>query len=259
MTAINKNKVSAAFDRAANQYDERAQFQHEVCTHLRSFLPNDFTPTRLLDAGCGTGLGTELLAAHYNTTDIIGCDLSPEMVKISEARGMTAVSGDIENLPFEAHYFDLVWSNLALQWCQPPQAYAELYRVLSPNGQMVFSTLLPGTLFELDIAFSGIDEHRHVISFPSDDEVKTHLFEAGFTNISLTKETWRTKHDDFRSLLSTISGVGAGHSGDEQRRSLMGKAAWQKVKAQYDVFRDAQGKLPTTYELLFVQASKPTE
>lgn len=256
MSGIDKDKVRQAFDRAADQYDNTAKFQHQVCQHLLEFLPPYLSPARILDGGCGTGFGAEMLHQRWPSAHITGCDLSPEMVRKTQARGIDAICADLEALPFAEQKFDLIWSNLALQWCQPERSYPELFRLLKTSGKLFFTTLLPGTLHELETAFSGIDEHRHVLSFPTQEEIQAKLRGAGFDHIQTTHETWITYHDDFRSLLTTIRGIGASHSGSERRRSLMGKNAWQTALSRYDAMKSKDGKLPTTYEVMFVQAQK---
>ncbi len=254
MTDIDKNQVRAAFDRAAESYDAKALFQHEVCAHLADFITGNSEPSRILDAGCGTGYGAQRLKQRWPQAAITGCDLAPEMVRKTNERGIAAVCGDLEHLPFTEASFDLVWSNLALQWCDPHLAYAEFRRVLAPGGRLVFTTLANGTLHELDAAFSGIDPYRRVLPFRTADEVTAALAEAGFCNIRVTPETWVTRHADFAALLSTIRGIGASHTGSERRKSLMGKATWLTAKARYEALRGADDMLPATYEILFVHA-----
>ena len=41
-----------------------------------------------------------------------------------------------------------------------------------------------------------------------------------------------------------------------QRRSLMGKNAWQAAKAQYELLRGQDGMLPLTYEVILGWAEK---
>ena len=175
MPDIDKNKVSAAFDRAAGAYDAMAQFQHQVCERLAATLPTMQTatkPMRILDGGCGTGYGASLLRRQWPDALVVGCDLAPEMARKTMARGIASVCGDLERLPFADASFDLAWSSLALQWCQPALAYAELQRVLAPGGRLVFSTLGPNTLHELESAFAGIDAHRRVLRFAAAAEVE---------------------------------------------------------------------------------------
>lgn len=259
MPDIDKSKVSAAFDRAAGAYDAMAQFQHQVCERLAATLPGmrtDMKPLRILDGGCGTGYGASLLRRHWPDALVVGCDLAPEMARKTMARGIASVCGDLERLPFTDASFDLAWSSLALQWCQPALAYAELQRVLAPGGLLLFSTLGPSTLHELESAFSGIDAHRRVLPFAAATEVEAALAAAGFEQIQIGSENWITRHRDFKTLLATIRGIGANQIGGNRRRSMMGKTAWQAAQARYEALRDDDGLLPASYEVVFGFAAK---
>jgi malonyl-CoA O-methyltransferase len=255
MPDIEKSKVSAAFDRAAGIYDTLAKFQHSVCERLAATLV-DRQAKRILDGGCGTGYGASLLRQHWPEALVVGCDLAPEMARKTMARGIAAVCGDMERLPFADASFDLVWSSLALQWCQPALAYAELQRVLVPGGLLVFSTLELGTLHELEAAFAGLDSYRRVLPLMTAAEVEAALAVAGFDCIKIDCENWITRHSDFSTLLATIRGIGASQVGGNRRRTMMGKTAWQAAQARYDALRDDDGLLPATYALVFGCAEK---
>lgn len=260
MSDTDKTKVGAAFDRAAGTYDAMARFQHQVSDRLLGLLPvlasSMSQPERILDGGCGTGYSQELLARRWPHASLAGCDLSLEMARRAQSRGIGCVCGDLERLPFADHSFDMAWSSLALQWCRPERAFSELRRVLKPGGVLVFASLAPGTLHEIDFAFSGIDSHRHVLPFAASSEIGRALEAANLADTRLLHEEWITRHADFKSLLATIRGIGAGEVGGERRRALMGKNAWQTAQARYETLRDAQGLLPTTYQVLFGSARK---
>lgn len=255
MSEVNKLKVGAAFDRAAATYDAIARFQHEVGERLLGLLPALAPalrqPSRILDGGCGTGYGASLMLGRWPGALLAGCDLSPDMLRLAAERGEESVCGDLENLPFADESFDLAWSSLALQWCQPQLAFSELRRVLAPGGALVFATLVPGTLHEIDFAFAGIDRHRHVLPFTPLAELRHAMEESGLAGMTLMEETWVTRHADLPSLLATIRGIGANQIGGERRRSMMGKAAWQTAQERYETLRDENGMLPATYRLVF--------
>lgn len=256
MSKIDKNKVRAAFNRAANSYDALADFQHRVCECLLERLPSNLSPPSILDGGCGTGYGASLLQKRWPEADIIGCDLAPEMVRKTQARGITAVCGDLEHLPFDDAHFDLLWSSLALQWCDPVHAFTELHRTLKAKGVLACSTLTNGTLHELETAFAGIDNYRRVLDFQSVTQTKAALGAAGFVDVEVVQKTFVTRHANFRNMLETIRGIGAGQSGPDRRRTLMGKTAWQTVQSRFDAMRDENGMLPATYDVLFILARK---
>lgn len=263
MLSIDKRRVGAAFDRAAGGYNAMAQFQHAVVERLMALLrqrqeaDGSFAPARILDGGCGTGYGASLLQQAWPEALVVGCDLAPAMAGQTQARGVAVVCGDLECLPFADGAFDLIWSSLALQWCQPAQVYAELRRVLSPGGVLVFTTLGPGTLHELETAFAGIDAHSRVLPFLPPEQVATALAQAGFEHIAVQTEDWVTRHPDFKTLLDSIRGIGANQIGGNQRPGMMGKTAWQTAQSRYEALRDAQGQLPATYSVVLNWARNP--
>lgn len=249
---MDKTKIREAFDRAATSYDVLALFQRQVCERmlclLPQWLPTGRIPKRLLDGGCGTGFGSQCLKCLWPDASLIGCDLSSRMVEYMRQKGFEAVTGDLENLPFPDARFDFVWSSLALQWCHSDTVFHELSRVLDENGILYFSTLAPGTLGEIDFAFSGLDDANRLLDFLPVTTLKARMHEAGFTDIHIKHETHKMYYPDVRSALESVRGIGAGHTAGK-RRALLGKNAWKTVQKRYESLRDENG-LPLTYELV---------
>ena len=96
---------------------------------------------RVLDAACGEGYGTALLAAA-GTSSAVGVDVDGATVAHARRRyGLEFVQADIAALPFEDDGFDLVVSFETIEHVQDPEAVlAELRRVLAPDGLLVIST-----------------------------------------------------------------------------------------------------------------------
>ena len=67
-------------------------------------------PRRVLDAGCGTGDFTALIAAP----EVVAVDLSWAAVEAARARGLDARVADIRRLPFRDAEFDVVACNWVL-------------------------------------------------------------------------------------------------------------------------------------------------
>ena len=103
-------------------------------------------PTRILDAGCGSGDFAALLTAP----DVRCIDLSPAAVDAARARGLRAEVADIENLPFPDGSFDVAVANWVLYHVHDRAlAIAELARVLTSAGRFVGCYNAPGHLQEL--------------------------------------------------------------------------------------------------------------
>ena len=60
--------------------------------------------------------------------------------------------------PFADQSFDLVVSNLTIQWCENPlRVFSELFRVMKPGAQASVSTLAEQTLMELKESWAAVD------------------------------------------------------------------------------------------------------
>ena len=100
-----RNNVETYFDRTATKTWERLTSDAPVSgiratvragrdamrDTLINHLPDDLRGARILDAGCGTGALSFALAARG--ADVIGVDISPQLIGIAEKRKPDAVSG----------------------------------------------------------------------------------------------------------------------------------------------------------------------
>jgi ubiquinone/menaquinone biosynthesis C-methylase UbiE len=100
---------------------------------------------RVLEVGCGQGVGLELLAVHFPEAEIVGVDVDPRMIRRarrrldSDADRIQVQVGDICALPFENASFDVV-VDFAMVHHVPDWAAAlrEIARLLRVRGEFVF-------------------------------------------------------------------------------------------------------------------------
>jgi ubiquinone/menaquinone biosynthesis C-methylase UbiE len=93
-----------------------------------------------VDLGCGPGDLVVEIASRLKDAKIVGLDLSPSML-LWAGRHATAdgrvrfVVGDAADLPFGDASVDVVVSTLSMHhWEDPSDAFAEIARVLRPDG-----------------------------------------------------------------------------------------------------------------------------
>jgi ubiquinone/menaquinone biosynthesis methyltransferase len=110
--------------------------------NLIASLPPATAP-HCLDLACGTGDLCFLLACKYQKGDIIGLDLTEEMLVL--ARGANRypnvrfVKGDMGQLDAVAESIDIITGGYALRNAPDlKQAIAEIHRVLKPGGTAAF-------------------------------------------------------------------------------------------------------------------------
>jgi ubiquinone/menaquinone biosynthesis C-methylase UbiE len=97
--------------------------------------------SRVLEAGCGTGLILRTLApvaTRLGRGLAVGVDLSAGMLRQARARDLDVMQADLTHLPFSDHSFDLVCSFKVLAHVEPiVPALRELSRVLRPGGRLI--------------------------------------------------------------------------------------------------------------------------
>lgn len=154
-------------------------------------------PTRVLDAGCGSGDFAALLTAP----DVRCVDISPAAVDAARARGLRAEVSDIQKLPFPDGAFDVSVANWVLYHVHDRAlAIAELARVLTPTGRFVGCYNAPGHLHEL---WSTIGVSVAVDDFNSDNgpaELRRSLRQVQAREV-LSEVVWET-HDRLQAYLN---------------------------------------------------------
>lgn len=269
---IDKARVRASFDRAASSYDAAAILQMEVHERMLSRLDLvRIAPQTILDAGCGTGIGSRALASRFAASRIISLDIAMGMLKKTQAaqggldwikhllglNQQSFVCADIESLPLAAGSAGMVWSNLAVQWCNDLDlVFKEAHRVLQPEGLLTFSSFGPDTLKELRQAASVDPDYVHVSRFIDMHDIGDALVRAGFTAPVLDVEHFVLTYDDVIGVMRDLKAIGAHNATEGRRRGLLGKGFLQKLTQGYERFRQ-DGKLPATFEVVYGHAWKP--
>jgi ubiquinone/menaquinone biosynthesis C-methylase UbiE len=131
--------IRRQFDRLAPEWDSMRSsgFLDSFEAGLEA-LPEP--PQRVLDLGTGTGAGALAIVRRFGKADVVGVDLSEEMV--ARARGNLPADlahrvgfdrADASDLPFEDASFDLVTHANMIPF------FDELARVLRPGGYVLFA------------------------------------------------------------------------------------------------------------------------
>jgi len=266
---IDKKQVRCAFSRAAPRYDAAAVLQREVCTRMLEKLDYiKLKPARLLDVGSGTGWGTRQLSERYPAAEIIALDIAIGMLQV--ARGTAGwwrklfagrrerfLCADVEALPITSNSVEMVWSNLAMQWCNDlPATFSELNRVIKAEGLLMFSTFGPDTLQELRAAFHGVDGYNHLNRFADMHDIGDMLVAAGFADPVMEMEKLTLTYADAKAVMQDLRDIGAHNATAGRAPGMMGKAAWQRIVENYEKLR-RDGKLPATFEIIYGHAWKP--
>lgn len=128
-------------DKEANRLKDQANTLDNLLHH-DSVWP-DYS--LVLEAGCGIGAQTKIIAPKNINSQFISIDISSESVKSAEdlirSLDITNVKfkcADIFKLPFDNDYFDHIFVCFVLEHLtNPEEALTELKRVLKPGGSIM--------------------------------------------------------------------------------------------------------------------------
>ncbi len=275
---IDKKRVRASFNRAANTYDAAAVLQKLVRDEMLNRLDLiTVAPKKILVLGCGTGYGSFLLQKRFKSAQVFSLDCAFYMLEktyekqsfLKKALGnKKLICADIENLPVAEDNIDVVWSNLALQWCNDlDKSFAEINRALKPNSLFMFSTFGPDTLKELRTASNNEKANdqtdnqaynqTHVSRFIDIHDVGDALTRVGFNAPVLDVEHYTLTYDDVRGVMVDLKSIGANNATYGRGRGLAGKGFLKNLAEQYEQFRTDDGKLPATFEVVYGHAWTP--
>jgi len=266
MNRLETKDVSESFSKAAKNYESSAFLQKEVASRLLERLElMNIKPAHVLDAGCGTGYCSRALKKKYKKSNIIGVDIAPGMIEQAKLKNglfnkIDYQCADINKLPFANNYFDLVFSNLTVQWVMEPKiAFLELNRVLKPGGILIFSSMGEDTLTELKQSWASVDSEIHVNHFFDMKQVGDQVFASNFENTVMDRDIITMTYKTMVGLMKDLKAIGANNLNSERSKGLMGKSKFNQLKTAYEKFRWQDGQLPATYDVIYGHAWKKME
>lgn len=166
---------------------------------------------RVLDVACGTG--NAAIPAAASAAEVVGVDLTPEMLEVARRRAADAgvdvewVEGDAEELPYADGEFDAVLSTFGVQFAPRHEVVAdELSRVLRPGGRLGLVAWTPeGAIGDFFRTVSAhLPEPPSFVDPPlawGDAGHVRELFEGAEVALELSRESWEIQHDSVEAAV----------------------------------------------------------
>lgn len=256
MTRLFSQQIARSFSRASGSYIDAARLQQQVAFDALDWLPT--AQTSLLDLGCGPGWLHPQLTQYCQ--QLLALDFSEGMLQHAAQLQLASryIQADAANIPLNANSVDAVFSSLMLQWCaNPTLVLHEVDRILVPTGTAVISTLVAGTLCELQYAFAQLDDLPHIHHFRPLAELQQMAVNAQQTSQTewqLVSRSYPLYYPDVFALLRELKALGANQIA-QRRAGLSGKAYWQQLAKIYEQFRTEQG-VTASYQVVYLIGRK---
>lgn len=170
-----KDRIQQAFSKASGTYDGAAHIQRDAAGKVISTLTDSplADGLNILEIGCGTGFLTKRLldAFKHPDTRFVISDISDAMLHKARAATtdprVTFQCLDGEQLPDNLGPFDLIISNLTIQWFTDlPGSLDRLGQHLKPAGRLLFSTLGSDSFQEWRKAHEALGLDCGIADFP---------------------------------------------------------------------------------------------
>ena len=245
MSAINKRQARRAFARFA-KCDTPTTFAAERLWECVSDMAQ--TPAHIADIG-GNG---QFIAAQYPNARVTAIDFALPILRLNHSKKLLRVAADAEALPFPDAAFDMLWSNLCLEWTNHRLFFAEAARVLKPNGLLALTTLGPDTLMEMRDVFAN---ERRVHDFTDMHLLADALLADGFAEPLAQSDLLKLTYSTADAALTEARNIGAGCAREDRPHGLTGKTRWQRARTDYAAsFCDGNKRLTATVEIILITA-----
>lgn len=248
----NLTNVSKNFSSAAKTYLANATIQKESALKILEHFKQVYHNGHVLDLG--SGVGTFNYQPELKPLTTILFDLSRSMLK--ESKQSLVINGDANHLPIANNIIDVIISNLMIQWMNDKLiTIHEIKRILKVHGYVILTTLIKPSLFELQRAWSDVDNHPHTITF---DEVIDYHKLFNQARLTIVKSyTWQKTFyfPNIYTLLQHFKQTGTSMDNTRRSTGLGGRESLQKLTLAYEKQRTPDG-LPVSYSYLLLIARK---
>lgn len=153
-----QKNIIDCYDKTARNYADKfmdeLRHKHLDRILLKSFASENSDRAKIIDLGCGPGQTTKYLY-DCGQTDILGVDISPQMVTVAKNINphLHFDIADILRLKYPDRFFDSAiafYSIVHFDYGQIKTAFKEIKRVLADKGQFLFSFHIGDNTVHLD-------------------------------------------------------------------------------------------------------------
>lgn len=258
---FNRRVVRKNRDQAAANFSNHNFLVQEITNRLLDNLLDirkDFQNIVSVQADLGA------VNTHFKKASLIHQDFSKNMLR--DQPGLL-VQGDEEFFPFKNQSLDLILSCLSLHWVNDlPGSLIQFLQSLMPDGLFLGALFGGETLKELRQAMMSAEmELRggispHISPFLDIKDAGSLLQRAGFALPVVSAEQVTVTYPDAFELMKDLKAMGEQNSLIKRFKGLTSPKLLSKTAEIYHhTHADGEGRIPATFEILYLQGWTPHE
>lgn len=255
---VDKDILRKRFAKAVITYDRQAAVQKDIarrmCEMLKLSASGD-TFSKVFEAGCGTGIFTEMIDSIFHPDMLYINDICPEMGDEAgkKAKNAVFICGDAETIDFPEG-LTLITSCSAIQWFTDFDAFlSKCNEALADGGMLAFSTFGEDNLKEIK-QFTGAG-----LNYMRLNDLEESLHDNGF-NISVSKQE-KTKiwFPSPVEVLRHLKETGVTATGRNKGKNTWTKGTLETFADEYrKTYGQKDGSVPVTYHPIYIISTKDT-
>jgi malonyl-CoA O-methyltransferase len=208
------SNILARFDKRAVSYDAVAHVQKASAGHLAGLIPDDVLQKArtILDVGAGTGFVTQALyprspQAHFTLNDIAPQMLAVAKEKLHYLPHISLYKGDAETAQFPESPYDLIASNLTVQWFHDWQQ--GLQNLGAQTHAFAFATLMEGTFREWQALHDARGLASGLHHYPSFETLQDYVQSLSSNTVIVDRKTHTVPFKSPRDFVRYLKTLGA--------------------------------------------------
>jgi malonyl-CoA O-methyltransferase len=246
LIAMQRNRIRAESMGEVNTFISR-----EIADRLLSRLMYiNHDPRVVLNFSSDSGYTYAALQERYSQASVININDFSETFP-----SMQGVCTKGVRLPIRTQSVDMIFSNLLLPWVNDlSPILTEWRRVLKPGGLLLFSSLGPDTLVELKSICRELSATPRVHEFYDMHDFGDELLSLNFVDPVVDANNMIVLYRNLPDLFADLKGQAAQNCLLNRAKGLMTKAMLDRIVAGYETYRNDEGKLPVTFEVVYGHA-----
>lgn len=194
----------------------------------------------VLDLGCGAGI--DVLVASLLVEDsgkVFGVDITPKMVEVAtihakeaNANNVKILQSSFDAIDLEDESVDVVLSNGAINLTSCKESvFAEIYRVLKPNGKISFADMIDISEPSSECCSSSAEDDwaNCVTGAMRESELIELIQKAGFKDVECNGHTHYTTAETTRGAIFSATKIAAEELREKHWDSIFQKADYTQV------------------------------